>query len=335
MTPDSLKTDGLLIVNGEEVRRALPMSECIEAVERAMRAVSRGDSEVPLRTVMSVPGGRNLFAAMPAYVGEPRGLGAKILALYPENPKRGLSSHIGLVVVFDYESGLPVAVMDAQEITAIRTAAATAVATRALARADAAELTLLGVGEQASMHLKAISHVRKLRSVRVWGRSFDKAREFAERERDSVPVDLTVCCTVREAVEQADIICTLTAASEPVLSGSWLSAGCHVNLVGASRLTAHEVDDEVVTRSRFFVDLRRSAFAEAGELRHAMDAGLVGKEHVLGEIGEVLDGTVAGRTSDADMTLYKSVGIAAQDLAAAHVILERARKEAVGTRVPF
>lgn len=335
MTSSGVAHGGLLIVSGADVCRALPMLDCIEAVDRAMRALSRGDARIPLRTVMGVPGGQNLFAVMPGYVADPRGLGAKILALYPENPARGLSSHIGLVVLFDAETGLPVAVMDAAEITAIRTAAASAVATRALGRADAQQLALIGTGEQAVTHLEAIAHVRSLRGVRVWGRSPEKAQAFAQSHGARLSLPIAVADTVREAVHGADIICTLTAAKEPVLHGEWLAEGAHVNLVGASRISAREADDLVVTRSRFFVDSRESAQAEAGELRHAIDAGRVPETHVLGEIGDVLNGTVPGRVSDRDITVYKSVGIAAQDLAAAQVIYERAIREGIGSRVPF
>ncbi len=326
---------GLLIVSAADVRRALPMLDCIAAVEKAMRAVSRGGARIPLRTVMGVPGGPNLFAVMPGYVEDPRGLGAKILALYPDNPSRGLSSHIGVVVLFDADTGLPAAVMDAAEITAIRTAAASAVATRALARADARELAILGTGEQAVTHLDAMLKVRSLRAVRVWGRSPEKVREFAEAQSARLSLPVTPAKTVQDAVDGADVVCTLTAAKEPVLNGDWLAEGTHLNLVGASRLTAREVDDVVVARSRFFVDLRESARAEAGELRHAIDAGVVTERHLLGEIGDVLNGAVPGRTSDRDVTVYKSVGIAAQDLAAAHVIYQRALQEQIGSRVPF
>lgn len=326
---------GLLVVSPEQVRRALPMPVCIEAIERAMRAVSCGDARVPLRTVMAVPGSANLFAVMPGYLGEPRGLGAKILALYPGNPARGLSSHIGLVTYFDVETGLPLAVMDAAEITAIRTAAASAVATRALSRQDAGVLALLGTGELAATHLEGISHVRQLRAVRVWGRSQEKAHAFVARAREHCGVPVEVCASARAAVEGADIICTVTAAPEPILSGSWLVPGMHINLVGASQRNAREADDEVVTRSRFFVDLRASALAEAGELHHAIQAGLVKEDHIRAELGEVLAGIMPGRASDLDITVYKSLGIAAQDLAAAHVIYERAITEQIGTRVPF
>jgi len=326
---------GLLIVSGHDVRRALPMSDCIEAVDRAMRAFSSGAADVPLRTIMTLPGGKNFFGVMPGYVDDPRGLGAKILTVYPDNPRRGLSSHVGLVVLFDSETGMPLSVMDASEITAIRTAAASAVATRALARPDAAHLAILGTGEQAITHLQAMAQVRALRTVRIWGRSPEKAASLAEREGPRLSLRIEVCKTAREAVEQADIVCTVTAAAEPVLRGEWLAKGVHVNLVGASRLVTREADDEVVRRSRFFVDSRASARAEAGELRHAIDCGLVTENHVLGEIGDVLNGVASGRTGHDDVTVYKSLGIAVQDLAAAYVIYERARRDEIGTRAPF
>jgi ornithine cyclodeaminase/alanine dehydrogenase-like protein (mu-crystallin family) len=324
----------LLILGGEQVRRALPMDVCIEVIDRAMRTVSRGEARVPLRTVMPLPDSPNLFAVMPGYLGEPRSLGAKILALYPQNPQAGRSSHIGVVVYFDPGTGLPRAVMDAAEITAIRTAAASAVATRALARADARVLAILGTGEQAVSHLQALSQVRSLSAIRIWGRTPGKAQALAGQHAHlSVPIE--VCETVQAAVQGADIICTLTASPEPILEGAWIAPGTHVNLVGASRRNAREADDEVVTRARFFVDLKASALAEAGEWFHAKEAGLVDEAHILAEIGEVLEGRVAGRLSGTDITVYKSVGFAAQDLACAQVIYERAVPLKIGTPVPF
>jgi ornithine cyclodeaminase/alanine dehydrogenase-like protein (mu-crystallin family) len=335
MSSSDAAPKGLLIVSGADVRRALPMSHCIEAVARAMRAFSNGGADVPLRTVMQLPGGRNFFGVMPGYLDDPRGLGAKIITVYPDNAKRGLPSHLGLVVLFDAEIGFPLAVMDAAELTAIRTAAASAVATRALARKDAAHLAILGTGEQAVTHLEAISKVRTLRSVRVWGRSIEKAERFAEAQGPRLSARVEVSKTAEDAVKGADIVCTVTASREPVLNGAWLGQGVHVNLVGASRLNAREADDDVVTRSRFFVDSRTSARAEAGELKHAMDAGLVSDSHILGEIGDVLTGSIVGRTGDHDITVYKSLGVAAQDLAAAHVIYERAVRDGIGSHVPF
>ena len=326
---------GLLIVSGADVRRALPMSDCIEAVDRAMRAFSSGGADVPLRTIMQLPGGRNFFGVMPGYLGDPRGLGAKIITIFPDNSKLALPSHLGLVVLFDSEIGFPLAVMNAAEITAIRTAAASAVATRALARKDAAHLAILGTGEQAVTHLEAISKVRLLRSVRIWGRSLDKAEQFAKEQGAKLSVRIEVSKTAAEAVKSADIVCTVTASHEPVLHGAWLGRGTHVNLVGSSRLSSREADDDVVAAARFYVDSRTSARAEAGELRHATDVGRVGANHILGEIGEVLSGSVTGRTGDSDITVYKSLGVAAQDMAAAHVIYDRAIRDGIGTRAPF
>ena len=325
----------LLIVGGADVRRALPMSDCIEAVDRAMRGLSSGGADVPLRTIMLLPGGRNFFGVMPGYLNDPPGLGAKILTVYPDNAQHGLPSHVGLVVLFDTQVGLPLAVMDAAEITAIRTAAASAVATRVLARPDASRLAILGTGEQAITHLESMAQVRSLRAVRVWGRSIQKAHGFAESQSKRLSLKIEVSETAEHAARDADIVCTVTASHVPVLSGAWLSLGAHVNLVGASRNTSREADDDVVRLSRYFVDSRTSARAEAGELKHAMDAGLVKETHVLGEIGEVLSGKVVGRASPADITVYKSLGVAVQDLAAAHVIYERAVRDGIGTRVPF
>jgi ornithine cyclodeaminase/alanine dehydrogenase-like protein (mu-crystallin family) len=331
----SLKNAGsqdLLIVNGAEVRSALPMSECIEAVDRAMRAFSDLGADVPLRTIMQLPGGRNFFGVMPGYLDDPRALGAKVLTVYPDNSKRGLASHVGLVVLFDTETGAPLAVMDAAQITAIRTAAASAVATRALARKGATSLAILGTGEQAVTHLEAISKVRKLQTVRLWGRSPEKAQRLAEEAAARLSLAIEVARTAEEAVKGAEIVCTVTASHEPVLQGEWLTPGVHVNLVGSSRLSSREADDAVVSRSRFVVDSRTSARAEAGELKHAIDAGRVTESHVLGEIGEVLNGGVVGRTSDQDITVYKSLGVAVQDLAAAHVVYDRAIRDGIGQR---
>lgn len=326
---------GLLIVSGADVRRALPMSDCIEAVDRAMRAFSSGGADVPLRTILQLPGGRNFFGVMPGYLGDPVGLGAKIITVFPDNPQHGLSSHIGLVVLFDTEIGFPLAVMDAAQITAIRTAAASAVATRALARKDACHLAILGTGEQAVTHLESISKVRPLRTVRIWGRTREKAEHFAKEQGARLSVRIEVSATAEEAVQSADIVCTVTGSHEPVLKGAWLQKGAHVNLVGSSRLNSREADDDVVAAARFYVDSRTSARAEAGELKHASDAGRVGANHIRGEIGEVLGGGVVGRTGNDDITVYKSLGVAAQDMAAAHVIYDRAIRDGIGTRAPF
>ena len=321
---------GLRIIGGADVRRLMSPESCIDLIERAMRTVSSGGAQLPLRTVMTLPDGANLFAVMPGFLSDPPALGAKVIAVYPGNPSRGLSSHTGVVLLFDPVSGRPLAVIDAAEVTALRTAAATAVATRALARPNARVLAILGTGEQARAHLHALKHVRALQSVRIWGRTPEKARALAEQESAALGVPIVVSATVQEAVSGADIVCTTTSSREPILHGEWVEPGTHVNLIGASTAAAREVDDELVVKSRFFVDFRPSALAQAGELRSAIAAGLVDESHIVGEIGAVLNGSVSGRIRESEVTVYKSLGIAAQDLAMAYAVYEKAVRDDVG-----
>jgi len=302
-------------------------------MDQVMRRVSQGKTQMPLRTFVTLRSGAGLFAAMPGCIDEPTTFGAKLISVFPRNADRGLASHNGIVVLMDPDSGRVTGILDAASITAIRTAAATAVATRALARPDSRTLAILGAGEQAATHLEALAHVLPLKHIRLWARSPEKARDFASREGALRELAIEVRASVREAVRDADVICTLTGASEPILNGEWLAPGMHVNLVGASLAHTREADDEVVRRGRYFVDYRPSALAQAGELLHAQRCGIVTGEHLLGEIGEVLEGTLPGRERAADITIYKSLGIAAQDLAAAQLILERARSEGLGTQV--
>jgi ornithine cyclodeaminase/alanine dehydrogenase-like protein (mu-crystallin family) len=320
----------VLVISGADVRRLLSMADCIPLIEGVMRTVSRGGAQLPLRIGVSPVGTHNKLAVMPGYLDEPASLGAKVIAVYPGNAKRGLSSHMGVVVLFDAREGVPLAMIDAASITGMRTAAATAVATRALSPDDACDLAIIGTGEQASAHLHAISLVRKLRTVRVWGRSRDKARAFVEREAKAVETRIDVCQTIRDALVGADIVCTTTSSSEPIVQGAWIARGAHVNLVGASVASAREVDDALVKQSSFFVDYRPSALAQAGELLGAMGADAV--NHIRGEIGEVLNGTVAGRTDEFEITVYKSLGIAAQDLVTAQEIYRRAKAAGAGVR---
>lgn len=329
---DSAGPTRFLIIGGAEVRRLMPMKDCIRIVERAMRTVSIGGADLPLRIGARVPGTMNLIAAMPGYLREPESLGTKVIAIFPSNVQRGLSSHMGLVLLFDPVEGVPIALLDAASITLLRTAAATAVATRALARADAADMAVLGTGEQAAAHMHAICAVRELRSIRVWGRSQDKARELAKRESAALGMDITVCASIEEAVAGAGIVCTTTGARQPILLGQWIAPGTHVNLVGAGAADAREADEALVKKSRYFVDFRASALAQAGELHAAFGSGTPQAEQFIrGEIGEVLNETKQGRTSDEDVTVYKSLGIAAQDLAVSHAIYGLAREAGLGT----
>jgi ornithine cyclodeaminase len=237
--------------------------------------------------------------------------------------------------LFEAEHGQPVALLDAAEITALRTAAASGAATRLLARAEAADLAILGAGEQASSHLAAMFVVRPLRRVRVWARDASKAQQFASVEAGKHGLPIEVAASVAQAVEGADIVCTVTKAREPILCGEWLRPGVHLNVVGSSIAASAEIDTPAVVRSRFFVDRRESTLNEAGEFLRALREGAITAQHIQGEIGEVANGSVAGRRSPHDITLYKSLGIAPQDLAAAHYILEQARAAGVGQLVDF
>jgi ornithine cyclodeaminase/alanine dehydrogenase-like protein (mu-crystallin family) len=323
------------VLRGAEVRGLLPMKECIELMRRTMTALSEGRAVVPLRSVMAMPDARGMLGTMPGYLADPECFGVKLVSLMARAEPPRYSSHVGLVVLFEPEHGCPVAIIDAAEITAIRTAAASGLATRLLARPDAGNLAILGAGEQARAHLEAMLAVRPLRRIRVWARDRRKAEVFAGAEGARHGVAIETSASVLEAVDGADIICTLTKAREPILLGDWLAAGAHLNVVGSSIATAAEVDTAAVARSRFFVDCRNSTENEGGEYLRALRSGSITAAHIAAEIGEVANGTRPGRTSPDQVTLYKSLGVAPQDLASAHYVLEKGRAAGVGQLVEF
>jgi len=234
------------------------------------------------------------------------------------------------VLLFEPQHGLQVAMLDAAELTAIRTAAVSGLATQLLAREDAGDLAILGSGEQARSHLEAMLAVRPLRRVRIWSRTAAHAQTFAIEQGQLHGLKVEVVASVEAAVAGADLICTVTGSADPILRGDWIAPGAHLNVVGASRIAAAEIDTAAVVKSRFFIDFRQSAELEAGELRRALDAGAITADHVLGEIGEVAKGTLAGRLALDDITLFKSLGIAPEDLASAHFVLQRAEAAGVG-----
>ena len=323
------------VLRGAEVRHLLPMTACVDLMHRTMIAVSERRVVLPLRSVMVMPGELGMMGSMPGYIAEPECFGVKLVSLIPRNKPPHYSSHLGLVLLFEAEHGCPVALLDAAEITAIRTAAASGLATRLLARPEAGDLALLGAGEQARSHLEAMLAVRTLRRIRVWARDSGKAAAFANVEGARHQVTIERSATVREAVAGADIICTVTKAREPILLGEQLTPGVHLNVVGSSIATTAEIDTPAVVKSRFFVDYRESTVNEGGEYLRALRAGAITPEHILGEIGEVANGTKIGRRSSSDVTLYKSLGIAPQDLASAHYVLEKARAAGVGQIIDF
>jgi ornithine cyclodeaminase/alanine dehydrogenase-like protein (mu-crystallin family) len=304
------------VIEREEVARRLTYDICIPIVRQAMIAFSRGETRQHLRSIIPLAQG-HLFGIMPGALGENGVFGAKLISVFPENFAKGRQSHQGVVVLFEAESGAPVCVLHAGEITAIRTAAASAVATEVLARQDASRMAILGYGEQAATHARALLKVRKIEAVKVWGRSPERAESFCQRMSAELGIACSSSTDVQHAVSDADIICTVTGAQEPVLKGAWVRPGTHVNLVGSSMAGPAEVDSEFVVRSRFIADSREGVLRQGGEFLRAKAAGMIGDAHVVAEIGQVLAGDVIGRRSDEEITAYKSLGHVVQDLASA------------------
>ena len=325
----------MLILSQSDIERLLPMDACIDVMSSALSSLARGDAALPLRTVMRVPKTDNFFAAMPGYIEvDGEGVfGAKLVTVFPGNQGTAFDSHQGAVLIFDNEHGGVAAMLDGTAITGIRTAAVSGVATRALAREDASTLAILGSGVQAHSHLRAMCAVRPITTVRVWSRNPDNARAFAEFARREHGLDASASPTGAAAVKGADIVCAATSSSEPVLFGDWLAPGTHINAVGVSQPTARELDSATVVRSRLYVDRRESALKEPGDILAPLQAGEIGPDHIVGEIGEVLIGRVGGRRRADEITLFKSLGLAIEDLAASSYVYAEAVRTGAGVRV--
>jgi ornithine cyclodeaminase len=323
----------LRVLSRDDIRHLLPMRTCIDLMEPTMIAVSEGRGVLPLRSAMKMPGDIGALGMMAGYLETAAMFGIKLVSLFPRNAGTGHSSHLGMLVLFETARGYPVGMLDAAEVTAIRTAAASGLATRLLARPDAQVLAILGTGEQARRHLEAMVAVRPIREVRVWGRNIAKAEAFAELARAQYGIRIEAADTVTDAVAQADIVCTTTHAPRPILEGAWVARGTHLNIVGSSIPSTSEIDEVLVAQSRLFVDFSESTKNQGGEYLRALEAGLIGPDHILGEIGEVAAGRVQGRTGDEEITLYKSLGVAAQDIAAGHFLLSRAAQQEMGQLV--
>ena len=304
------------MIDRDEVARRLTYEVCIPIVRAAMIAFSRGETRQLLRSIIPLAEGR-AFGVMPGALGEAAPFGAKLISVYPENFAKGIQSHQGLVILFDPETGAPVCVVHAGEVTAIRTAAASAVATEALARPDARRLAILGYGEQAETHARAMMRVRPIESITVWGRAPDRAAAFASRMAAELGLPVAAAADVAAAVADADIICTVTAAREPILTSAMVAPGTHINLVGSSMAGPVEIDDDLVVRARFIADSREGVLKQGAEFLRAKAAGRVGDDHVVAEIGQVLAGDIVGRQDAGQVTIYKSLGHVAQDLASA------------------
>jgi ornithine cyclodeaminase len=321
----------VLFVNESGVKDLLPMKSCVGLMRDALTTFARGDAVLPLRSMMRLPDGSGILGLMPGYLGHPQSFGLKVVSVMPGNHGTPYDSHQGVVMLFGVVHGEPLAILDATAITAIRTAAASAAATDVLAREDAGELAIIGAGAQGRSHLAAMRAVRKLRRVRVWSRTRANAERFGREEAASLGFAIEIAASAEEAVRGADLICTTTAARDPVLRGTWLSPGAHVNAVGACFAATRELDTDAVRRARFFTDCRESCLNEAGDFLIPRNEGAIGDSHLLGELGAVFLGEVAGRVSPDDVTVYKSLGIAVEDLAAAHEIHRCALESGAGT----
>jgi ornithine cyclodeaminase len=287
-----------------------------------MAELSADGQAQPLRSIFEIAPGK-FFGLMPGTLAAPHGFGAKVLSVFADPKQPGRSAHRGIVVLFDRGSGQVACLADAGEVTEIRTAAASAVATEALARPDARTLAIFGCGAQAASHIRALARGRRLERVLVWGRSLERARGLAQRMGREVGVTIEAVADARAAAA-ADIICTVTGARTPVLLGEWVRPGTHVNVVGSSHAGPVEIDHALVLASRYIVDSRRSALAAAAEFLLAKEAGLIDDRHIVAEIGEVLLGRIPGRRSPQEITVYKSLGHIVQDLAAVSYLHARA-----------
>jgi len=325
----------VLILSQDDVERLLTMEACIDVMTAALKATSRGDAVLPLRSMVWKPDKKGLLGLMPAYLDQPRSLGLKVVSVFPGNHGSEYDSHQGAVMLFDTEHGSPLAILDASSITAIRTAAVSGAATRAMAREDAGDLAILGAGVQATTHLEAMKVVRPLRRVRVWSRNAETARRFASTLAARHGLAIEVMPSAQAAVEGADLVCTTTAAREPILEGAWLAPGAHINAVGACFPASRELDTAAVKRARLIVDRRESALNEAGDFLIPKKEGAIRDDHIAAELGEVLLGWAPGRRTPEEVTLFKSLGIAVEDLAAAHYLIEQAKARGVGTSVPL
>lgn len=326
----------ILVLGNQQVKELLPMTECIELMADALSALARGEVYQPLRTIIRPPQARGLLGLMPAYrAGEHGAFGLKAICVFPENPAKGKDAHQGAVMLFSRETGEMLALMNASEITAIRTAAVSAVATRLLAREDAQQLAIIGAGVQARTHLVALAAVRQIKRARVACRNIEHGEEFAREMQPNVSFPIEPVRTNEEAVRGADLIVTATSSLEPVINKDWISPGAHVNAIGTHSPNSREIDSATMSVARIFTDKRESVLNEAGDYLLAAKEGVVRSESILGEIGELLIGTNTGRTSATEITLFKSLGLAIEDVTSANYLYLKATKQDAGTWIDF
>ncbi|HEU4934329.1 MAG TPA: ornithine cyclodeaminase family protein [Pyrinomonadaceae bacterium] len=324
----------ILVLNNEQIRELLPMRECIHLMADALAALARGEVFQPLRTIIRPPDARGLLGLMPAYhTGEHGAFGMKAICVFPGNPAKGKDAHQGAVMLFSRETGELMALMNASEITATRTAAVSAVATRLLAREDAHELAIIGAGVQARTHLFALDVVRSIKQARVACRNIEHAQELVREMQPHFSFPIKAVHSNEEAVRGADLIVTATSSQEPVINKDWISPGAHVNAIGTHSPNSREIDSATMAVARIFVDRRESALNESGDYLLAAKEGLINADSIVGELGELLIGTKSGRNSVNEITLFKSLGLAIEDVACAEYLYQKAQSQNSGTWV--
>jgi alanine dehydrogenase len=325
----------MLLLTERDVRELLSMDDLIRAMHDALVEFSAGRVQQPLRTVLEVGPEHAFFGVMPAYISGADAMGTKLVTVFGANAARGLPSHLATIVLLDSSTGELLSVMDGRFITEARTAAVSAVSARLLAREDARVLAVLGSGVQARSHLRALSRVRPLREVRVWSPSPERRSAFANEMQAEVDASVATAPSPRDAVRGADLVVLATASRTPVVTAAWIADGAHIMAVGACRPDQREMDAALVARSRVFVDSRRGALAEAGDIVLGIREGAFGAGHIVAELGELASGQAAGRCSATDVTLFKSLGMAVEDVAAAHLAYRRATERGLGRGVPL
>ncbi len=323
----------MLALSEKEVRGLLDIEELIDVLEQAHIQFSTGKAVMPVRLVVPLPQIKGRLTSMPAYLSEGNALGMKVVTYFQDNPGQGLAAILATIALYSTETGKLLVLMDGSYITAIRTACASAVATKALANPETPVLGILGAGTQARAHIRALCKVRKIARVKVYSQS-GKSAELLKKELESeVGIEIEPVGTAIEAVRAADLLATVTTAKDPILSADWLKPGVHINAVGSHRPDIREIDGATIKRAKLVVDSRAAIKSECGDILLAIREGAIAEDHVTAEIGEVLAGSKPGRTSTEEMTLYKSVGIALQDVATAQLVYRKALDHKVGSIV--
>jgi ornithine cyclodeaminase len=321
------------ILSQSVVEELLTMQDCIRLMEQVLMALARGEAILPLRPVLWLPEKNGALAMMPSYLMNPASLGVKVISVFPGNTATEYDSHQGVILLFEPVYGRLLAIVDASSVTAIRTAAVSGAATKILAQESAGDLAILGSGVQAATHLEAMLRSRKIRSVRVWSPNKEHLTRFVQHQSERHGVPIQEVGTAEQAIRNSDLICTATSSKQPVVQSNWVSPGAHINAVGACVPTARELDTATVLRSRLFVDRIESALNEAGDFLIPKKEGSISDGHILGEIGDVLLGKIKGRNSSEEITVFKSLGIAVEDLASANFLYDRACEMDAGQAV--